>query len=149
MRKSYVQDTRQIVWTTKHRQPTLDARVRPRLFAYWKGTAERMKCELLAAGGVEDHIHLIVSLHPSVALADFVHDLKLASHNVLKGNPRCPLFTRWQVRYSCFTYATEARRNLKRYVLNQEAHHAHLGLVEELQRLYREHGLEWSTDVLE
>jgi REP element-mobilizing transposase RayT len=52
-------------------------------------------------GGVEDHVHLLVSLRPAHCLADLMRDLKKDSTNWIKENPARRFA--WQEGYAAFT----------------------------------------------
>lgn len=140
-----------LVFSPKHRRPVLERRGRARLFAYAKGFFKNHECELYVVNGVEDHLDFVFALHPSVALADLVRDLKRALHNFIDKVALFPLFDKWQLRYSSFTYSRWDFEQTVAYVERQEAHHAHQRetYLQELRRLYEEHGLEWDEEYLE
>ena len=58
----------QIVFSTKNRERTLTKNNRDELFQFMTGILKSKKCHLYQIGGVEDHIHNIIHLHPEVAL---------------------------------------------------------------------------------
>ena len=129
--------------------PVLDPRGYIRFFKYMETVIKNKGCRLLAINAVPNHLHLLIFLHPSVAMASFVHDVKISSGNFIRRTKIFPLFETWQDKYSAFSYHTQARPGLKKYIANQEEHHKDLGLIEELQRLYDEHGLEWNASCLD
>ena len=128
----YTQIIYQVIWSTKYRNPSLVKPHRPKLFAYIAGILHKKKCFVYEINGVEDHVHLLFRLHPSVALSDLVKDIKIASSIWIKASDLFPLFRGWQRGYSAFTYSQEALPNLRRYVLNQERHHEKRAYQEEL-----------------
>ena len=68
-----------IVFSTRHRQPMTTADLAPRLYAYIGGIARGNKHMLLHAGGVADHVHLLLSLHRTQSIADMVGSIKSGS----------------------------------------------------------------------
>jgi hypothetical protein len=80
----------------------------------------------------------VFSLHQSVALAQLVQDIKVASSKYIKQKNLFPLFTSWQIGYGAFTYSVEARKNLIRYVKNQEAHHARKNFEKEYIQMLKQ-----------
>ena len=143
MGNTYTRIIYQVVFSTKHRQPTLWKPRRADLFAYMGQTLKNKKCFVYRVGGVDDHVHLVFALHPTVALSDLVKDIKLAASDWMKNNPTFfPAFDYWQGGYGAFTYTKEALPNLIRYVDNQEAHHDTESSRDELRRLLTEHGIE-------
>jgi putative transposase len=81
---TYTQTLYQIVFSTKYREKTLLKENRPELFKDIWGILKNKKCHLYRVNGVEDHIHIVTSLHPSIALADLVKDIKLGSSSFIK-----------------------------------------------------------------
>ncbi len=139
---TYTQILYQIVYSTKYREKTLEAENRKELYKYIWGILNNNKCYLYQIGGIEDHIHIITHLHPSVALADLVKDIKLASSDYIKNKKLFPNFNGWQDGYAAFTYSIDTKENLINYVKNQEEHHKTKTFVEELKELLIEYKLE-------
>ena len=132
---TYTQILYQIVFSTKHRERTLKKPSRTELFAYMSGILRAKKCVVYVINGIEDHLHIVTHLHPSVALSSVVKDIKLSSTKFIKENLDLDEFNGWQDGYSAFTYSISARRNLIRYVENQESHHRSKTYLQELQKL--------------
>ena len=146
---TYTQILYQIVYSTKYRKPTLVKENRAELFKYIWGILKNKKCHLYRINGVEDHLHIVTHIHPSIALADLVRDIKLASSNHIKEEALFPDFGGWQDGYSAFTYAFSSKNNLIEYVKNQEEHHRTTTFKEELITLLEEHGVEFDEKYLE
>lgn len=138
----------QLVFGTKFRQPTLIKENRDELFKFITGVLKNKNCFLYVIGGVEDHIHIITHIHPSVALADLVKDIKLGSTAYIKEKNLFPDFKGWQEGYGAFTYSVDAKDNLIRYVLNQEEHHKKKNYKEELKSLLNEMEIEFEEKYL-
>jgi len=136
---TYTQILYQIVFSTKHRKPVLNPVNRPELFKYIWGILKEKKCHLYRINGVEDHIHIVTQVHPTIALAALIKEIKVASTNYIKANNLFPDFEQWQVGYAAFTYAYSARQDLIEYVKNQEEHHKSKTYLEELIALLHEH----------
>ena len=145
---TYTQILYQIVFSTKHRKPALAKENRPELFKYIWGLLENKKCHLYRINGVEDHIHIVTHVHPTVAVASLVKDIKIASSGYIKEKGLFPDFENWQVGYGAFTYSYKDKKNLIEYVKNQEAHHQNKTYREELMELLREHGIEFDAKYL-
>lgn len=146
---TYTQILYQIVFSTKRRERTLQKEGRRELFKYIWGILKNKHCHLYRINGVEDHLQIVTSLHPSVALASLVKDIKLASGEFIKATSLFPDFGGWQDGYSSFTYAFSAKDNLIRYVKNQEEHHKKTTFREELIELLKEHGVEFDEKYLD
>ena len=145
---TYTQILYQIVFSTKNREQTLSKNNRDELYKYIWGVLKNKNCHLYRIGGVTDHIHLVTSLHPSIALASLIKDLKLASSDHIKTHQLFPEFNGWQVGYGAFTYSFKDKDKLIEYVKNQEEHHATKSYIEELIELLKEHGIEYDERYL-
>lgn len=93
--KTYTQILYQIVFSTKERKPILLKENRRELFKYIYGIVENKKCHVYRIGGVEDHLHIVTHLHPSVALASLVKDIKVSSSIFIKEKELFAGFTGW------------------------------------------------------
>lgn len=145
---TYTDITYHIVFGTKNRERTLDKSRRDDLFRFIWGVVKARDCHLYRIGGVEDHVHILTSLHPSVALADLVKEIKTASSAWIKGQNVFPAFDHWQEGYGAFTVAAEARPALIEYIKTQERHHSEESYVDELQRMVETAHLEWKAEYL-
>ncbi len=146
---SYTQTLYQIVFSTKYREKTMTKAERPELFAYIWGILKNKKCHLYRINGVEDHLHIITSIHPSIAVADLVKDIKLGASKFIKQKGIFKEFRGWQNGYAAFTYSQEAKHNLIEYVKRQEEHHKKQSAKEELVKLLEEHKIVFDEKYLE
>jgi REP element-mobilizing transposase RayT len=88
---------------------------------------------------MEEHIHILSDLHPNIALADYMRDIKTASSIWLKGNDKFPEFDGWADRYAALTYAFSDRDTVINYIKNQKAHHKKFSFEDEYRKLLEEH----------
>ena len=145
---TYTQILYQIVFSTKFRERTLIKEQRTALFEDIWGILKNKKCHLYRLNGVEDHIHIVTDLHPTIALSSLVKDIKLGSTSFIKEKGLFPHFNGWQEGYAAFTYHISAKDSLIEYVKNQEAHHANKSYREELEDLLKEHGVSYDEKYL-
>ena len=145
---TYTQILYQIVFGTKHRERTMIKKYRPELFQYIAGLLKKKNCHLYRINGVEDHLHIITHLHPSMALASLVKDIKLSTTKMIKEKNIFPNFGGWQDGYGAFTYHIEAANNLIEYVKKQEEHHRLKTFEEEYIQLLKEHKIEYEDKYL-
>jgi putative transposase len=147
--KRYTQILYQLVFSTKNREMTLLKDNRPVFYNYIWGILKEKNCFLYRIGGIEDHTHIIFSLHPCIALADLVKDIKLATSDFIKRNNLFPTFAGWQKGYGAFTYTMEAKDALVVYVKNQEEHHKTVSSKQEMMDLLRDFGIEFEESDLD
>ncbi len=138
----------QIVFSTKQREPVLEKETRPGLFKYIWGILNKSNCHLYRINGVEDHLHIVTHLHPSVSLADLVKNIKIASSGFIKENGIFKNFNHWQDGYGAFTYSVKEKNSLIEYVKTQEEHHKIVSFRDEYIELLREHEIEFDEKYL-
>jgi REP element-mobilizing transposase RayT len=114
------------------------------VYQYISGVLRNKKCHLYQINGVDDHLHILTHLHPTVCLSDLIKDIKISSHAYIKENSLFPDFMDWQDGYSAFTYAYSAVPYLIKYIQGQEDHHKKLSYLEELKALFKEFGIEFN-----
>jgi len=131
-----------IVFATKGRQRVLPGHLREELLRYMWGILRNKGCHLYRINAVEDHVHLLMDLPPSLALAEVIRALKVASTLWLRGEERCPGFVGWQEGYGAFTVCHAHRGAIVEYIRAQEEHHRTVSFAEELRALLREAGLD-------
>jgi putative transposase len=145
---TYTQILYQIVFSTKNRECTLKKEDRSELFKSIWGILKNKNCHLYRINGVDDHIHIVTHLHPSVSLAVLVKDIKLGSVSFIKEKGIMTQFNGWQEGYAAFTYHIKLKENLIEYVKNQEEHHKKITYREELMQFFDEHGIEFEEKYL-
>jgi putative transposase len=145
---TYTQILYQIVFSTKNRELSLTNPNREELFKYISGILKNKNCHLYRIGGIEDHIHIVTHLHPSIALASLVKDIKLACSDHIKMHQLFQHFNGWQDGYGAFTYSIDAKDRLIDYVKNQEEHHRTKTFRDEYIELLKEHGIEFDEKYL-
>lgn len=145
---SYRQIFYQIVFGTKHREPTIAEEHCEELYKYIWGIVKGNNCKLYRINGVEDHIHIFSDLHPSVSLADYIKDIKVASSLWMKEGGKFLQFRGWQVGYGAFTYSIREKDKIINYVKKQKEHHKKENFYDEYKRLLTENGIEFDETYL-
>ena len=137
-----------IVFATTQRQPTINEQHCQELYRYIGGVIVKRNSIPYEVNGVGDHIHILSDLNPSISLANFVKEIKVASNAWMRQSGKFPLFAGWQEGYSAFTYSLHEKTALIRYVQNQKIHHNTESLVEEYKRLLKEHEIHYDDRYL-
>jgi REP element-mobilizing transposase RayT len=146
---TYTQILYQIVFGSYDYTPFLSTENENVLFAYIAGILKNKSCHSYIVGGASNHIHIITHVHPTIAPAYLVKDIKLSSHKMILQNRKIfSHFSGWQVGYSGFTYHISSKTNLIRYVENQREHHMVYSFKEELKELLKENSVDFEDDFL-
>ena len=128
-------------WSTKGREPWLEAVIRDDLHSYIGGIMKNKKAKLIAAGGMFDHIHLYASMPSTITIADFVNAVKSNSSRwIHESFGRLRNFA-WQEGYGAFSVSKSEECRVVRYISNQEAHHRKRAFKQELIGLLDKHGI--------
>ena len=146
---TYTQILYQIVFGSKNCLPFLNTQNQTELYNYIYGIVQNKKSVPYIVGGHSNHIHIIVSLHPTVSLSEFIRDIKRASHNwILEKKDLYSTFYGWQVGYGGFTYNYFSKKNLISYVKNQTEHHKKNDFQSELILILKEQGIDYDLKYL-
>jgi len=141
--KTYTRIVYQIVFQTRNWENTLTQPNRERLFEYMAKTLMNKKCFVYRVGGYNNHIHILISLHPTLALSSLVKDIKLSSASFIQQERLFLHFKGWNDGYGAFTYSPEAIPNLIEYIKNQEEHHGKENPYEEMERTLKKFDIEF------
>jgi REP element-mobilizing transposase RayT len=139
---SYTQILYHIVLRTKRSEKSLSQQNISSLYKYIWGIIKNKKGRLYRINGMEDHIHILSDLHPTIALADYIKSMKVSTSLWLKQSGEFPAFKAWGEGYSAFSYSFKEKGILINYIKNQQEHHQKESLEDELKRLFKEHGIE-------
>ncbi|MCB0191178.1 MAG: IS200/IS605 family transposase [Anaerolineae bacterium] len=124
-----------LVWTTKNRAPLLTPQVEPIIHESLRTKAIGLGAIVFALNGVDDHVHLVATIPPKIAVATFVGQIKaVASTKFNKGYPEYPSFF-WQNEYGAFSFDGKRLPNYVAYVEKQKQHHAAKTTIPILERV--------------
>jgi putative transposase len=150
MSHSYVCCLIHVVFSTANRRPLIGEDVQHRLHAYIGGIARKNEMAALAVGGVVDHVHVLLSLSRTIAVAKAVQLLKAGSSKWLKESYEGLRDFAWQEGYGAFSASISQRDKVADYILHQAQHHKRMSFAEEFSKLLQAHGIaeEPRTDVV-
>jgi putative transposase len=141
MSDSYTSLLFHIVFSTHERKPLIAAPLQKKLWPYMGGIARDYKMKALAVGGIADHVHLLLSLPSTLAIAKAVQIIKANSSKWINEHPGQRSFA-WQKSYGAFSIGVSQIETTVKYILNQEQHHAKMNFDEELGKILKRHGIE-------
>ena len=137
-----------IVFSTKDRQPWLNAEIKPRLFAYLGGIFRELDAKALTINGPADHVHILASLPAKTALSEIMRTVKANSSGwVHETFPAAGAFA-WQMGYGAFSVSQSNIEVVRAYIENQEAHHRRMTFQEEYVALLKKHDIEYDARYL-
>lgn len=140
---SFVRSYFHCVWSTKERRPLITSDLEERLHAYMGGIARDNKMKAIAIGGVEDHVHMLLSIHQTVAVSKAIQLIKGGSSKwVHETFPRYRDFT-WQEGYGAFSIGVSQVPDTVGYIDNQKTHHAKWDYKAEFLSFLKAHEIEY------
>ncbi len=131
MANTYTQLFVHIVFSTKGREKILLNNYRDDLFKYMSGIINGKNQKSLAVNGVTDHVHLFLSIQPTITISDLVRDIKHSSTNFIKEKGFIKNKFNWQKGFGAFTYSKSQIDSVINYIMNQEEHHKQKTFEEE------------------
>jgi REP element-mobilizing transposase RayT len=136
MRTPYTQLYIHMIWATWDRLPLIKPEIESQIYAAIAAKCRQFKCEPVAIGGIENHVHLLTGFHTTTAIATLAKEIKgasshLVTHKLIPGE-----FFKWQGAYGAFTIRHSDIPQIKAYIRNQKKHHADGMLDEELERIF-------------
>ncbi len=146
---SYVTSYYHVVFSTHKRQPVIDNLHKERLYRVIADEIKELKSKALLINGVQDHIHILLSLNPQVALSDLMRIVKSKSSVWAKASGLFPLFRGWEREYGAFSLSASHKEAVYDYIKSQEEHHGGTSLENEFERLVIKAGLTFYRDNFE
>src|SRR5262249_36542833 len=115
-----------LVWATKQREPLIGSMEEATIRRSFELTIGDLDLDPHAIGMMPDHVHVVVSIPPKIAVAEAVKRLKGASANAVNGrSPRTDLSTfSWQPDYGALSFGDDALARVVDYVDHQSERHA-------------------------
>src|SRR5579864_236326 len=119
MSHSYAQNVIHLVFSTKDRRKTISPEFQPKMWSYSAGICKKQGIFVHAIGGMEDHVHFLIQVPPTMALAKAV--LAIKSNSSRWANEQGHKLV-WQQGYAAFSVSASIVADVVRYIQNQEAH---------------------------
>jgi putative transposase len=122
------------VWATKGREEMITPVVRQTLYSYIQGVCREHGMCVYVLGGMPDHVHLACDWPTTLAVADFVKQIKGGSAHLVNHLPDQTAMLRWQPGYGALTLNSQDLKRIVSYIENQETHHHNNTLLGRLER---------------
>lgn len=122
------------IWGTKNRLPFIESAFEPDLYRAIAAKAQDFGGFVYALGGIEDHVHLAVSVPPKIAPAKFVGDVKGNSSHFVNHVIKPDFEFYWQDEYGVLSFGEKNLPSVVRYIHNQKQHHAEGTLIPAMER---------------
>ncbi len=64
------------VWATWDRLPLITPDIQQEIYAVIIGECKKLECTVIAVGGIEDHVHLLIGFPTTLAVAEIIKQIK-------------------------------------------------------------------------
>ena len=136
---SYISSYFHCVFSTKERRRLIAPELRDRLWPFLGGIARQNKMKAIEIGGVEDHVHILLSLPSTMAISKTLQLIKGGSSKWIHETfPEHRLFA-WQEEYGAFSVSVSQLDKTIEYIKGQDAHHRKTTFQEEFLALLEKH----------
>ncbi len=130
-----------VIFSTKHREPWITQEHEQRLRAYLGGIARQNQLKPLLIGGMEDHIHMLLGMPPTITVSEALKRIKGGSSGWVKENLPGSLGFGWQDGYAAFGVSKSQLGEVEDYIRDQRAHHRLKTFQEEYRAFLDRHGI--------
>ena len=136
------------IFGTKGRYPLLGESWRKDLYAYIGGTIKEHEAMLLCAGGIENHIHLLLKISPRFAISNTIQLLKQNSSRWINENNLANCKFQRQRGYGVFSVSQSKASTVKSYLGRQKEHHLKQSFEDEYLSTLRKHKINFDKRYL-
>ena len=140
MSHTYSSNRVHIIFSTKNRAKQIPPEIQRRLWAYMVGIARNHGFEALKVGGVEDHVHALLVVPPTMPLSKAVQLLKGCSSKHMNDTLPAGGFS-WQEGYAAFSVSAHQTPHVVQYIETQAEHHARRSYEEEFLEFLKSFGV--------
>ena len=147
-RMSYVSSYIHCVFSTKERRQLITSELRERLWPFLGGIARQNKMKAIEIGGVEDHVHILLSLPATMAVAKAMQLIKGGSSKWIHETFPNQFGFAWQEEYGAFSVSMSQLDKTAAYIRGQKVHHQKKTFQEEFLALLKRHQIEYDERYL-
>ena len=132
-----------VIFSTKNREASIRPEIESRVWSYLGGIARENDMKALLIGGIENHVHLLLGVPPTITVSKAVQLIKGGSSAWFKETfARAPGFG-WQDGYAAFTVSKSLVPDVEAYIRVQREHHRVRSFEEEYRTMLGKHGIQY------
>lgn len=148
MANTYTQIYIQIVFAVKGRQNLISKENREELHRLITGIVSNRNQKLFAVFAMPDHVHILISMNPTMSVSDLVRDIKAGSSKFINEKRWMNGKFNWQEGYGAFSYSKSGVDSVVKYILNREEHHKKKTFREEYLDFMSKFEIEYDSNYL-
>ena len=138
------------IWSTKNREPIIRREIEESVWRILAGTAERNRMHIIRAGGIENHVHVLLHIPKALTVSEAMQRLKGGSSKFINDEQLVGANRSfaWQDGYAAFTVSPSNVPSVVRYISSQREHHRKKSFEEELVEFLDRHGVAYDPRYL-
>ena len=148
MANTFTQLRYHCVFSTKNREPSIAEKIEKQVWAIVAETANRHGMSAIRVGGIENHVHVLLAIPKTLAVAEAMKQLKGGSSHAVNQAGLVPGRFAWQDGYSAFTVSASSIPDVVEYIARQREHHKRRTFEEEYAALLEKNGVEYDERYL-
>jgi putative transposase len=125
------------VWGTKNRFPYITKDIRSSIHEHIKSNAKEKNIFIDSINGVEDHLHVVFALRPSLSIAKTIQLIKGESSFWINKQKLIKNGFEWCDEYYAESVGRSHMGALRLYIQNQEEHHRRKTFKEECDEIFK------------
>ena len=146
MSHTYTNLLTHVVFSTKERLPLITNEIKSELFAYLGGLVKELKGKPIIVNGMSDHVHLLISLSPTVDISKAMRFVKANSSKWV--SQKFGKTYEWQKGYGAFSVSRSNVNTVVKYIQNQEQHHQKFDFRTEFIALLKKNEVDFDEQFL-
>ncbi|WP_417939042.1 IS200/IS605 family transposase [Flavobacterium sp. RS13.1] len=123
MANTYNQIYIQAVFAVKYREAVIEEEWRSKLLGVIGNLINESGCKTIIVNGVEDHIHCLLALKPTISISELMKTIKAKCSKYINDNKLTKSKFSWQEGYGAFSYSQSQIDSFYKYIENQKEHH--------------------------
>jgi len=127
-----------LIWGTLDREPSLTLEREKIFYGVIYGKGEELGLKIHSAGNIEDHVHIVISIPPKIAIADCVRHLKGASAFAINHMAGSDSKFKWQSGYGAISVDEHSLEKVMEYAARQKEHHKERATIDIYERMGEE-----------
>src|SRR5438552_2880502 len=145
---SYISSYHHCVFSTKERRPMMKPALQERLWPFLGGIARQNNMTAIEIGGMEDHVHILLSLPSTLSVAKALQLIKGGSSKWVHDTFAEHRLFGWQVKYGSFSVSVSQLDKIIAYIKGQAEHHRTMTFKEEFVALLKKHRIQYDERYL-
>lgn len=148
MGHSYSQIFIHLVFSTKQRAPIIRPNFEEELNSYIINSGKEFDLQVLAIGGTENHLHVLLILPPKLSVSEAARIIKGGSSKWINDQFMEEGKFRWQRGYGAFSINKSLVPTTIKYIKNQKEHHQSISYQEEFTRFLNKNKIDYRKQKL-